>query len=84
MFPSLIVLKLDHIMTVNEIIQTIRNLPSHERIEIMHALADTFLVSDTKTEHSILELEGLGAEIWQDVDAQDYINQLRDEWDHGA
>ncbi len=28
-------------MTVSEIIETICNLPSNERIEIMHALADT-------------------------------------------
>lgn len=31
---------------------------------------------------SLLELEGLGAEIWQGVDAQEYVNQLRSEWDH--
>lgn len=37
--------------------------------------------------HSILELEGLGAEIWTDqkgalLDAQEYVNDLRREWDH--
>ncbi|MDQ2787178.1 MAG: hypothetical protein M3Y58_19480 [Chloroflexota bacterium] len=37
---------------------------------------------DNGEEHSILELEGLGAEIWKDVDAQEYVNALRDEWDH--
>jgi hypothetical protein len=31
---------------------------------------------------SLLELEGLGAEIWQGIDAQDYVNELRKEWDH--
>ena len=31
---------------------------------------------------SILELEGLGKEIWQGVDPKDYIRELRDEWDH--
>ncbi len=30
---------------------------------------------------SILELHGLGREIWQDVDAQAYVDRLRDEWD---
>ncbi len=30
---------------------------------------------------NIMELHGLGAEIWQGVDAQDYVNELRDEWD---
>lgn len=31
---------------------------------------------------SLLELEGLGAEIWKGIDAQEYVNQLRSEWDH--
>ncbi len=38
-------------------------------------------------QHSIMELDGLGAEIWQDeqgrlIDAQEYVNELRREWDH--
>lgn len=35
-----------------------------------------------KARRSIMELQGLGAEIWQDIDPQEYINQLRDEWDN--
>lgn len=31
---------------------------------------------NTKT-RSLLELEGLGAEIWEGVDAQEYVNELR-------
>ena len=31
---------------------------------------------------SIMELHGLGAEIWEGVDAQEYVNGLREEWDH--
>ena len=31
--------------------------------------------------HSIMELHGLGREIWDGVDAQTYVNQMRDEWD---
>jgi hypothetical protein len=27
-----------------------------------------------------MELEGLGKEIWQGIDAQDYVNQERDSW----
>ena len=30
--------------------------------------------------HSILELRGLGKEIWQGIDAQEYVNQERSEW----
>lgn len=30
---------------------------------------------------SLLELHGLGSEVWQGVDAVDYVRSLRDEWD---
>ena len=37
--------------------------------------------------HSIMELEGLGAELWKDekgdlLDAQEYVDELRQEWNH--
>ena len=34
----------------------------------------------THTERSILELEGLGKEIWEGIDAQDYVDQERRAW----
>jgi len=30
--------------------------------------------------HSIMELQGLGKELWQDIDAQQYVNQERNTW----
>jgi hypothetical protein len=30
---------------------------------------------------SLTELIGLGSEIWKGVDAQEYVNELRREWD---
>jgi hypothetical protein len=34
-----------------------------------------------KKKNSIMELEGLGANIWKGVDAQDYVQQERKSWD---
>jgi hypothetical protein len=31
--------------------------------------------------HSILELRGLGREVWQGIDPKKYIDELRNEWD---
>jgi hypothetical protein len=31
--------------------------------------------------HSILELEGLGMEVWKDVDVEKYIEEERNSWD---
>jgi plasmid stability protein len=36
---------------------------------------------ETPKRHSIMELEGLGREVWQGIDAAGYVRQLRDEWD---
>jgi hypothetical protein len=36
----------------------------------------------TTTQHSITELRGLGKEIWQGMDAQEYVEQERASW-HG-
>jgi len=33
-----------------------------------------------KPKHSIMELEGLGKEIWNGLDAQEYVNQERASW----
>jgi hypothetical protein len=38
--------------------------------------------AESPRQRSLLELEGLGAEIWEGVDAQEYVNELRKEWDH--
>ena len=56
------------------------------------AYVQTMVMRDLSQEadqpkRSIMELEGLGAEIWTDqkgalLDAQEYVNELRREWDH--
>jgi hypothetical protein len=37
-------------------------------------------LSEGQVKHSILELEGLGKELWQGMDAQQYVDQERDSW----
>jgi len=34
-----------------------------------------------KMKHRILELEGLGANIWKGIDAQEYVCNERESWD---
>lgn len=31
--------------------------------------------------HSIMELHGIGKKAWAGVDVQQYLNEMRDEWD---
>ncbi|MBC7869205.1 MAG: hypothetical protein H7Y09_00085 [Chitinophagaceae bacterium] len=71
-------------MTFDEIVQEIQTLPINQRKSLIKLLVDTLpdeeSVKDKK--HSLLELEGLGTELWHEIDAQAYVNQLRQEWDH--
>ena len=64
----------------------IKPRPRADRIKLVEMterdLADTRSGTDIPKTRSLLELEGLGAEIWEGVDAQEYVNQLRSEWDH--
>jgi hypothetical protein len=36
----------------------------------------------TPQKRRLSELRGLGKEIWQAIDAQEYVNRLCSEWDH--
>jgi len=58
-------------------------LPTDELLMLMQELAALVRQQITIKEeplHSFLELEGLGKEVWEGVDAQEYINQERDSW----
>jgi hypothetical protein len=69
-------------MTVAEILEQAKALSAQERKELVKLLIDTLDVTETSPrQRSILELRGLGKEIWEGIDAQEYVNQLRDEWD---
>lgn len=70
-------------MTYAEIVQAIDTLSPEQRRALIHLLVDALapIPPEEKT-HSVLEFEGIGAEFYDGTDAQDYVNQLRSEWDH--
>ncbi len=70
--------------TVEDLIEQIRELPVWERRRLIGAILDTLRDESAEPNlrnHSITELRGLGKELWEGVDAQAYINQIRGEWD---
>ena len=69
-------------MTVTEILRYARNLSIKDRKELVKQLIDT--LDAPPPQHSVLELDGLGKEIWQQVDVEASINELRDEWDQAS
>lgn len=70
-------------MTLQEIVQEAQTLSVEERKELISILVNT--LADTTSSprtRDILEFEGVGESLRGDIDAQEYVNQLRAEWDH--
>jgi hypothetical protein len=65
--------------------QHIKPLPSHEQLKLVELIVRKMARDGNainRPKRSIMELHGLGAEIWEGIDAQEYVNKLREEWDH--
>ena len=67
-------------MTLEAIMREVRNLPVEQRKKLAMFIVET--LTEPEETHSLLELEGLGEDLWRGIDAQEYVNQLRSEWDH--
>ena len=64
-----------------EIRHQVENLTPDEQLRLLEELAAIVRRRITpKPKRSIMELEGLGKEIWQGIDAQEYVDQERDSW----
>jgi hypothetical protein len=66
--------------TVETILEEIRALSVEERKRLIGAIVDTLTESaeqPPRKKRSILEFEGVGADMWQGIDAQEYVNHLR-------
>lgn len=69
-------------MTYDEIVQAIDTLTLVQRRALVHLLIDALLpVPESEKTRSVLEFAGIGAEFYDGTDAQEYVNQLRGEWD---
>ena len=63
--------------TLEELIEAASRLAPEDRARLIRALTQPTI----ETEHEITELRGLGKEVWNNIDAQDYINAERDSWE---
>lgn len=70
------------ISVYNDVLRRVRRLSPDDQLRLLEDVASLVRrqVTTQSRRRSILELRGLGKEIWQDVDAQDYIDQERASW----
>lgn len=64
-------------------VEGIHNLNPEELVNLLEVISGTLknMMKPNHAKHSIMELEGLGAEIWKDIDAQEYVRKERESWD---
>ena len=64
--------------------QHIKSLLPMERLRLVKLITDDLVERSTesmeKPKRSIMELHGLGKEIWEGVDPEKYVDELRKEW----
>jgi len=64
-----------------EVLSRIQRLTPAHQLRLLEELAALVRRQvTTRARRSILELQGLGKEIWQDIDAQEYVDRERASW----
>lgn len=61
------------------LIEAARHLTPEDRESLVKALLPP---ARALRQHRITEMRGLGKDLWQGVDAQEYLNVERDSWDN--
>ena len=80
--PRLGVAALCHPMLPNTPAKMAASLSREDRLRLLVELSSrTANGGSSEPRHSILELRGLGKEIWEGIDAQEYVNNERASWD---
>jgi len=61
----------------------IQTLTPEDQLKLLEMISSNLrkTLKSPKAKHSIMELEGLGSEIWEGIDAQEYIRKERESWD---
>lgn len=70
-------------LTYSDYIKGIKHLRPEEQlglVEIISSRMKRSLIKE-KRRHRIMELEGLGADTWKGIDAQEYVRKERKSWD---
>ncbi|MBE9011746.1 hypothetical protein IQ250_16195 [Pseudanabaenaceae cyanobacterium LEGE 13415] len=69
---------------VETLLKQAEQLPDEARLELISRLADQMRLKAAPVasqKHKFTEFRGIAQNVMQGMDAQDWVNQLRDEWD---
>lgn len=67
--------------TYDEILSSIHTLSPEEQVRLLEELAARIRARGrVQKRMSLLELQGLGKEVWKGIDAQEYLDRERTSW----
>jgi hypothetical protein len=71
------------LLSYDDYVHGIQQLKPEELVSLLEIISANLkkTLKEKNIKHSIMELEGLGAEIWEGIDAQEYVRQERATWD---
>jgi hypothetical protein len=55
-------------------------LPYEDQLDLISKLAASLRRVKSNKRHKLSELQGLGKEIWRKIDSEQYLKELRREW----
>lgn len=65
-----------------EVLNQVQHLSTDEQLQLLKDLMDLLKRQTATTPlHSILELQGLGKEVWEGIDVDQYLEEERSSWD---
>jgi len=69
-------------LTYDDLVASLPLLDPEEQVSLLEALSTVLkkALQPKLHRHSLLELEGLGSDIWSKVTVEEYIHQERDSW----
>ena len=67
----------------DDYVKGIQSLKPEEQLSLVEMISANLkrALRKKRVTHSIMELEGLGADIWKGIDAQEYVREGRESWD---
>jgi hypothetical protein len=70
-------------LTYDDYLRGIQGLRPEEQLSLIEIISTTLkkTLGRKKIKRSVMELEGLGADIWKGIDAQEYVRKERESWD---
>ncbi len=70
-------------LTYNDYVEGVKRLKPKEQLNLVEIISAQLkgTIAKKKVRHSIMDLEGLGGDVWRGVDAQEYVRRERETWD---